>query len=331
MAVETKVPFWKQMRRERLLPHPFRQHFGLDLPPIRIERLLPDSGIEILRGRGGVVAGRLELTAQRARMWINTDDPEDRQRFTFAYLLGHLILHPEGEYSCPHAVESAGGNPEALAFAKQLLMPGPLVTRFHGEPTDKPLHALFGVPKEVMNRRLEELGLQTTPGTTSPPMPLRPGVASRPLPYPTEPEAADEPTLINNDDDEKTDPGISAAEAVRPPPADAGAERRQFERVPARIEVRFEQPRQAAKALRAFSLDLSAGGLCLRTRRRYSLGETLNLQMKIGEHDFRLEGVVAWMRDGVIGVRFHQISGKDRQRLAAIVQSLGRGTFRPQD
>lgn len=328
MAAETTVPFWKEMRRERLLPHPLRQHFGLDLPPIRIERLLPDSGIEVLRGRGGVVAGRLELTSQRARIWINAEETEERQRFTFAYLLGHLVLHPEGEYSCPLAVESAGGNPEALAFAKQLLMPGPLVTRFHDERTDRPLHALFGVPKEVMARRLEELGLQTTPGATpSAPMPLRGAVAARPLPKPAEPEPLD---ASAGDEEEKTDPGLSRGEATRPP-AGAGAERRQFERVLARIEVRFDQPRQAAKALRAFSLDLSAGGLCLRTRRQYSLGETLNLEMKIGEHDFKLEGVVAWIRDGVIGVRFHQISDKDRQRLTGIIQSLGGGTFRPQD
>lgn len=327
MAAEPAVPFWKEMRRDRLLPHPLRQRFGLDEPPIRIERLLPDCGIEIFRGRGGVVAGRLELSAQRARMWLNADEPEDRQRFTCAYLLGHLILHPEGEYSCPLAVESAGGNPEALAFAKQLLMPGPLVTQYHGEATDQALHALFGVPKEVMGRRLEELGLSTAPGVpAAAPMPLRGAVVSRPLPRPAEP--GDAPPA--GSDEEKTDPNISRA-ATAPKTTGTGAERRQFERVLARIEVRFEQPRQAAKALRAFSLDLSAGGLCLRTRRQYSLGETLNLEMRIAEHDFQLEGVVAWIRDGVIGVRFQQVSDKDRQRLSSVIQSLGGGTFRPQD
>ena len=43
-------------------------------------------------------------------------------------------------------------------------------------------------------------------------------------------------------------------------------ERRKDLRAPARIEVRFREASQAALAFRAYSLNFSVGGLCLRTR-----------------------------------------------------------------
>ena len=108
-------------------------------------------------------------------------------------------------------------------------------------------------------------------------------------------------------------------------------ERREFKRVAARIEVRFEQAGQAAKALRAFSLNVSLGGLCLRTRKQYAVGEILRLTMKIASEDFILEGAVAWTRDGAIGVRFQNVSDHDRQRLGSLLQSFSRPPSRSQD
>ena len=106
---------------------------------------------------------------------------------------------------------------------------------------------------------------------------------------------------------------------------ESGADRRQFERIPARIEVRFGHPSDAARALRAYSLNLSVGGLCLRTQRKYELGEPLRLELDVQSGEaFELKGVVAWVRDGAIGVRFEDMSEDERERLTRLVTTFRR-------
>lgn len=99
-------------------------------------------------------------------------------------------------------------------------------------------------------------------------------------------------------------------------------DRRQSERIPARVEVRFKQPAQAARALRAYSLNLSVGGLCLKTDRHYEVGAPLKLTLDTGGETFDLTGVVAWVRGGAIGVRFENMAEDQRQRLEALVGML---------
>src|SRR4051812_50078662 len=66
----------------------------------------------------------------------------------------------------------------------------------------------------------------------------------------------------------------------------SGIDRREFERVPARVEVRFQERDDAAKAFRAFSLNFSIGGLCLKTDRPYQIGAALGMWIQIagGRH-----------------------------------------------
>src|SRR5262249_9097647 len=109
-----------------------------------------------------------------------------------------------------------------------------------------------------------------------------------------------------------------------PPPLPTSIERRASERVVARIDVRFSEPEQAARALRAYSLNLSVGGLCLRTRKNYEVGSVLQLSMTVDEHDDHLKGRVAWAHRGAIGVRFEELDAKDRERLAALVARFKR-------
>ena len=59
-------------------------------------------------------------------------------------------------------------------------------------------------------------------------------------------------------------------------------ERRQHARIAAKIEVRFSRPDQAAKALHAYSLNLSVGGLCVRTKRAYQSGDVPQLSVSVG-------------------------------------------------
>lgn len=109
------------------------------------------------------------------------------------------------------------------------------------------------------------------------------------------------------------------------PAADAPpANRRTEERISARFAVRFAQSQDAARALRAYSLNLSAGGLCLRTRRAYDLGAQVQLAMEIGGEAFNLVGVIAWVRDEAIGVRFINMREEDRVRLQRVLETLKR-------
>lgn len=106
----------------------------------------------------------------------------------------------------------------------------------------------------------------------------------------------------------------------------AQANRRAYERVTATFDVRFQDPEDAARALRAYSLNLSAGGLCLRTRRSYDVGAHVRLQMTVSGEDFDLEGIISWVRDDAeaIGVRFVGVSEEDQVRLQRVVASFKR-------
>lgn len=101
-----------------------------------------------------------------------------------------------------------------------------------------------------------------------------------------------------------------------------GAERRVFERIPAKVEVRFNENVAAAKAFQAYSLNFSAGGLCVRTKRAYEHGEQVDLTLQIQDETFTLEGVVSWIRGDVIGVRFEKVSKETRLKLQEVVEVL---------
>jgi uncharacterized protein (TIGR02266 family) len=102
--------------------------------------------------------------------------------------------------------------------------------------------------------------------------------------------------------------------------------RRGEERVPARFEVHFHHTQDAAKALRAYSLNISAGGLCLRTRRAYDVGSPVLVDILVEGESFQLHGVIAWVRDEseAVGVRFTDMSEVDRDRLQRVIDSLKR-------
>lgn len=102
-----------------------------------------------------------------------------------------------------------------------------------------------------------------------------------------------------------------------------GEDRRQHERVAAHIEVRFGRADEAARALRAYSLNFSIGGLCLRTQRPYEVGDRLSLSMTIEGREVECLGVVAWVREGVaVGVRFEDVKNEDRALLQLMVKAL---------
>lgn len=98
------------------------------------------------------------------------------------------------------------------------------------------------------------------------------------------------------------------------------SDRRAHERIPARFEVRFQKTEEAARAFRAWSVNLSAGGLALKVNHAYELGERLALTLTVENQCFEVQGVVAWTREDVIGVRFELSDDELRGRLKRLAE-----------
>ncbi len=102
----------------------------------------------------------------------------------------------------------------------------------------------------------------------------------------------------------------------------SGADRRTEERVAGRVEVRFPDATHAARALRAYSLNFSAGGLCVRTKKQYELNEEVELSVAVGGENLLLVAAVAWIRGDAVGFRFTNLSESQRARLVEVVEHL---------
>ena len=100
------------------------------------------------------------------------------------------------------------------------------------------------------------------------------------------------------------------------------SDRRREERIPARVEVHFDRVKDAAKAFKAYSLNFSPGGLCVRMRDTHVLGDRLFVKMLVEGEDFEVEAVVAWVRGTITGLRFDGLSDDDRQRLEKVAEVL---------
>lgn len=144
----------------------------LDTTPIPIFALLARYGIEVRFTALNELAGAL-LIADKDRpdgVIINSDQPYDRQRFSAAHELGHLIL----KHECPKAgafVSHLGRRFDATEvhadqFASELLVPAPLLReRIKELPNAEPLAesvyrlaAAFLVSFQAMTLRLGRLG-----------------------------------------------------------------------------------------------------------------------------------------------------------------------------
>lgn len=102
------------------------------------------------------------------------------------------------------------------------------------------------------------------------------------------------------------------------------SERRQQARYAAKFDVRFARAQDAARALNAFSVNFSSGGLCVRSPSPWVPGEAVALALTIEGEQFDLEGVVAWTRGDAIGVRFVNLRPAQRERLEAVARTLAK-------
>lgn len=100
------------------------------------------------------------------------------------------------------------------------------------------------------------------------------------------------------------------------------SERRQQARYAARFDVRFSRAQDAARALKTFSVNFSSGGLCVRSASQWAPGEPVAIDLTIEGEQFDLEGVVAWARGDVVGLRFVNLAPPVRRKLEAVAQGL---------
>lgn len=68
------------------------QH-GQTNPPVRIERIANDLGVELRSGDLGDISGILVRQGDSAVIGTNGSQSAQRQRFTIAHELGHFLLH----------------------------------------------------------------------------------------------------------------------------------------------------------------------------------------------------------------------------------------------
>ena len=156
-----------------------RQKLGLGLMPIRdlMGLLELDLGIRLyVRRLASQVSGLFAFEEQvGACMLLNADHPRERRAQTAAHELGHLVSNrrsPDVQYR--DGGENSREERYANAFGRAFLTPARTVMQRFGEVTQGAsqltrrhvilLAYTFGVSREALVRRLEELSL-TKPGT----------------------------------------------------------------------------------------------------------------------------------------------------------------------
>ncbi|MCL2179104.1 MAG: PilZ domain-containing protein [Cystobacterineae bacterium] len=92
-----------------------------------------------------------------------------------------------------------------------------------------------------------------------------------------------------------------------------------------RVEVRFENAKEAARIFKTYSLNLSPSGICIRNTQRLLPGEHIRLSLVVDGQKFELGGHITWAKEGVVGIRFEGMSSQERLRLeSAIWPTQGR-------
>lgn len=95
-------------------------------------------------------------------------------------------------------------------------------------------------------------------------------------------------------------------------------------RIQAELTISLARSGEAEDILQADSVNVSLGGLCVRTSRGYPVGQPLAIDVRCEAERLALRGVVAWSRPGaaLLGIRFVDLSSEASARLEALVWLL---------
>lgn len=157
--------------------------YQLTSPPINVEKIIHDMGIELQKEDLGEISGLLFRENSKVIIGANKTHAATRQRFTIAHELGHFLLHGNNQLFVDkvfaiklrdhHSSEAVSTEEiEANAFAAELLMPAAMILReiqhvsgildFVGDDLDvliRKLASKFKVSQQAMTIRLMNLGV----------------------------------------------------------------------------------------------------------------------------------------------------------------------------
>ncbi len=137
-------------------------------PPIPVLEIAESKGVDVVFDPfdkySDTVAGFCDFAARK--LYVNENDPLNRQNFTIAHELGHWILHreyflrhPDKYPVLPRFQDPISGNTfeiEANTFAANLLVPKMLLLPVREAPVSK-LAEIFLVSREMMEIRLKNV------------------------------------------------------------------------------------------------------------------------------------------------------------------------------
>ena len=159
---------------------------GIEKAPVPVEEVARSLGADVVyRAFEGDVSGMVYRDRSEKLIGVNSSHAPNRQRFTVAHEVGHLVLHKgtpvfvdsfEGRINWRDGA-SAKEESEANAFAAELLMPRAFVDReVEQAMDDQPLSPTrligdmaktFKVSQQSMKYRLENLGILDPGGLLS--------------------------------------------------------------------------------------------------------------------------------------------------------------------
>ncbi len=142
---------------------------SFDTPPISPREIANSCGIEVsnvIFRLHKEVAGFFDF--KKNKIYVNHEEPYNRQTFTIAHELGHYFLHKELFDKHPEKYQVLLRKPmgavvdpleqEANAFAAELLVPKHLLQEYNKSPVSvKLLATIFVVSEDVIRYRLKTI------------------------------------------------------------------------------------------------------------------------------------------------------------------------------
>lgn len=138
--------------------------------PVEPEKIAEQLGLEVVRTplKNNVGGFILKKHGGAARIYVNSNDPQERQKFTIAHGIGHYWLHRDdgGEFGYVEyrgELSTRGTDPVerwANSFAAELIMPARYIRMAwaRGDSIDS-IQERLGVSDAAFGHRLVNLGL----------------------------------------------------------------------------------------------------------------------------------------------------------------------------
>lgn len=148
---------WMNFRGRRATADDLLEFFGVTSAPVNVFEIARRLGVRFTRQKHAEHSGVVSSSETGdATIIVKAEDSPERQRFTLAHEIGHLLLHPIGKQFRDDSYTGTPQEIEANNFASELLMPDALLDvaiMKHGtEP--KILASLFKVSALSMRVRL---------------------------------------------------------------------------------------------------------------------------------------------------------------------------------